>query len=84
MDRLIGWINRQALGTKLKWTYLVASGGVMLASTLFLIGIQLYFFSAALVRQTLAEATMASENLSAAMPRTADDVEAWIREVQSR
>jgi Xaa-Pro aminopeptidase len=24
------------------------------------------------------------ENLSASMPRTADDVEAWIREVQSR
>jgi Xaa-Pro aminopeptidase len=24
------------------------------------------------------------ENLSAGMPRTADDVEAWIREVQSR
>ena len=24
------------------------------------------------------------ENLSAALPRTADDVEAWIREVQSR
>ena len=67
MERLIEWINRQALSTKLKWTYLVTSGGVMLLSTLFLIGIQLYFFSAALVRQTQSQATMVGENLTAAM-----------------
>jgi diguanylate cyclase (GGDEF)-like protein len=67
MERLIGWINRQALSSKLKWTYLVTSGGVMFVSTLFLIGVQLFFFSGALVRQTQAQATMAGENLSAAM-----------------
>ncbi|WP_413673845.1 putative bifunctional diguanylate cyclase/phosphodiesterase [Massilia cellulosiltytica] len=67
MEQLIEWINRQALSTKLKWTYLVTSGGVMLLSTLFLIGIQLYFFTAALVRQTQSQATMAGENLTAAM-----------------
>ncbi|MBW8896735.1 MAG: EAL domain-containing protein [Massilia sp.] len=67
MERLIEWINRQALSTKLKWTYLVTSGGVMFLSTLFLIGIQLYFFTAALVRQTQSQATMVGENLTAAM-----------------
>jgi diguanylate cyclase (GGDEF)-like protein len=67
MEQLIEWINRQALSTKLKWTYLVTSGSVMLLSTLFLIGIQLYFFTAALVRQTQSQATMVGENLTAAM-----------------
>ena len=67
MEQLIEWINRQALSTKLKWTYLVTSGGVMFLSTLFLIGIQLYFFTAALVRQTQSQATMVGENLTAAM-----------------
>lgn len=43
MDRLIAWRDRQALVTRLKWTYLVASGGVMVVSTLFLIGFHLYF-----------------------------------------
>lgn len=67
MERLVEWINRQALSTKLKWTNLVTSGSVIVASTLFLIGIQMYFFASALVRQTQAQALMASENLSAAM-----------------
>jgi diguanylate cyclase (GGDEF)-like protein len=67
MEQLIEWINRQALSTKLKWTYLVTSGGVMILSTLFLIGIQLYFFTAALIRQTQSQATMVGENLTAAM-----------------
>ena len=67
MEQLIHWINRQALSTKLKWTYLVTSGGVMFLSTLFLIGIQLYFFTAALIRQTQSQATMVGENLTAAM-----------------
>jgi diguanylate cyclase (GGDEF)-like protein len=70
MERLIEWINRQALSTKLKWTYLVTSGGVMFLSTLFLIGIQLYFFTAALIRQTQSQATMVAENLTAAMAFT--------------
>jgi diguanylate cyclase (GGDEF)-like protein len=67
MERLVEWINRQALSSKLKWTYLVTSAGVMFVSTLFLIGVQLFFFTGALVRQTQAQATMAAENLSAAM-----------------
>jgi len=70
MEQLIHWINRQALSTKLKWTYLVTSGGVMFLSTLFLIGIQLYFFTAALIRQTQSQATMVGENLTAAMAFT--------------
>jgi diguanylate cyclase (GGDEF)-like protein len=67
MERLVERINRQTLSTKLKWTNLVTSGSAILAATLILIGIQIYFFTSALVRQTQAHATMASENLSAAM-----------------
>ena len=67
MEHFIEWINRQALSTKLKWTYLATCGGVMFLSTLFLIGIQLYFFTAALIRQTQSQATMVGENLTAAM-----------------
>lgn len=67
MDRVREWINRQTLSTKLKWANLVTSGTVMLLSTLLLLGIQVYFFAASIIRQSQAQATMASENLSAAM-----------------
>jgi diguanylate cyclase (GGDEF)-like protein len=67
MERLGEWINRQALSTKLKWANLVTSGSAIMAAMLFLIGIQIYFFTSALIDQTQAQATMASENLSAAM-----------------
>ena len=67
MKRAREKINQQTLSTKLKWANLVTSGTVILLSTLFLIGIQTYFFTSALVRQTQAQATMANENMSAAM-----------------
>ncbi|NHZ64341.1 putative bifunctional diguanylate cyclase/phosphodiesterase [Massilia genomosp. 1] len=59
--------RHQTLSTKLKWANLVTSGTVILLSTLFLLGIQSYFFTSALVRQTQAQAAMGSENMSAAM-----------------
>ncbi|NHZ95862.1 EAL domain-containing protein [Massilia sp. CCM 8734] len=59
--------RNQTLSTKLKWANLVTSGTVILLSTLFLLGIQSYFFTSALVRQTQAQAAMGSENMSAAM-----------------
>ncbi|NHZ89190.1 EAL domain-containing protein [Massilia sp. CCM 8733] len=59
--------RKQTLSTKLKWANLVTSGTVILLSTLFLLGIQSYFFTSALVRQTQAQAAMGSENMSAAM-----------------
>jgi diguanylate cyclase (GGDEF)-like protein len=67
MDRARDRSTKQTLSTKLKWANLVTSGTVILLSTLFLLGIQIYFFTSALVRQTQAQATMASENMSAAM-----------------
>ncbi|MFP5390440.1 MAG: SDR family NAD(P)-dependent oxidoreductase [Gammaproteobacteria bacterium] len=67
MDRVSDWINRQSLSAKLKWANLCASGAVMLLSTLLLLGIQAAFFSASVIRQAQAQATMASENLSAAV-----------------
>ncbi|MDQ1816424.1 EAL domain-containing protein [Massilia sp. CCM 9210] len=75
----------QTLSTKLKWANLVTSGTVILLSTLFLLGIQTYFFTAALVRQTQAQAAMGSENMSAAMlfgdQHAADDILAALRVV---
>ena len=67
MDRARNWSTRQTLSSTLKWANLVTSGTVILLSTLFLLGIQIYFFTSALVRQNQAQATMASENMSAAM-----------------
>jgi len=67
MERLVEWINRQALSTKLTWANLVTSGSAILTAMLFLIGIQIYFFTSASIHQTQAQAMMASENLSAAM-----------------
>jgi len=67
MNRIVEWINRQTLSTKLKWVSMVTSGSVMLACTLFLVGIQVYFFTSSLVTQTQAQATVISENLSAAL-----------------
>jgi diguanylate cyclase (GGDEF)-like protein len=60
-------LRPQTLSTKLTWANLVTSGTVILLSTLFLLGIQSYFFTSALVRQTQAQAAMGSENMSAAM-----------------
>lgn len=67
MERAPDRTSKQTLSTKLKWANLVTSGTVILLSTLFLLGIQIYFFTSALVRQTQAQATMASENMGAAM-----------------
>jgi diguanylate cyclase len=67
MDRTRDRRSNQTLSTKLKLANLVTSGTVILLSTLFLLGIQIYFFTSALMRQTQAQATMASENMSAAM-----------------
>ncbi|MEO7496359.1 MAG: EAL domain-containing protein [Massilia sp.] len=67
MQRAPDGNSKQTLSTKLKWANLVTSGTVILLSTLFLLGIQIYFFSSALVRQTQVQATMASENMSAAI-----------------
>ena len=83
MDRLPDRRSNQTLSTKLKWANLVTSGTVILLSTLFLLGIQIYFFTSALVSQTQAQATMASENMSAAMvfndPVAANDILAALR-----
>jgi len=85
MDQVREWINRQTLGTKLKWANLVTSGTVMLLSTLLLLGIQVYFFAESIIRQSQAQATMASENLSAAMvfadKNAADEILAALRAV---
>jgi diguanylate cyclase (GGDEF)-like protein len=59
--------RKQTLSTKLKWANLVTSGTVILLSTLLLLGIQSYFFTSALVRQTQAQAAMGRENMAAAM-----------------
>jgi len=67
MNRIVEWINGQTLSTKLKWVSMATSGSVMLACTLFLVGIQVYFFTSSLVAQTQAQATVISENLSAAL-----------------
>jgi diguanylate cyclase (GGDEF)-like protein len=67
MERILEWINRQSLGTKLKWANLFTSGAVMSLSLLLLLGVQSWFFTSALVRQSQAQATMAAENMSAAM-----------------
>lgn len=81
------WQRRrtQTLSTKLTWANLVTSGTVILLSTLFLLGIQSYFFTAALVRQTQAQAAMGSENMSAAMlfgdRHAANDILAALRVV---
>ncbi|MDM5177117.1 EAL domain-containing protein [Massilia sp. DJPM01] len=77
--------RKQTLSTKLKWANLVTSGTVILLSTLFLLGIQTYFFTSALVRQTQAQAAMGSENMSAAMvfgdQHAANDILAALRVV---
>lgn len=85
MDRAPDRSSKQTLSTKLKWANLVTSGTVILLSTLFLLGIQIYFFTSALVRQTQAQATMASENIGAAMvfgdKNAANDILAALRVV---
>ncbi|MFC5511587.1 putative bifunctional diguanylate cyclase/phosphodiesterase [Massilia jejuensis] len=67
MNSWVEWINRQTLANKFKWANLVTSGSVILASTLFLVSIQVYFFTISVVAQTQASATVVSENLSAAL-----------------
>ncbi len=90
MKRWIEWVNSQTLGNKLKWANLITSGSVILASTLFLASIQIYFFTFTVVAQTQALATVVSENLSAALvfddKKTAEDILLALRalpEVQS-
>jgi diguanylate cyclase (GGDEF)-like protein len=61
------WLNRQAVGTKLKLANLLTSGVVILLAGGLLLVLQTYFSGAALLEQTRNEAAVAGENLSAAI-----------------
>ncbi|WP_194715219.1 EAL domain-containing protein [Noviherbaspirillum soli] len=61
------WTSKHTLSSKLKIANLVTSGTVILLSTIFLLGIQIYLFTSSLVRQTETQAKMVSENISAAI-----------------
>ncbi|MFS0757552.1 EAL domain-containing protein [Noviherbaspirillum sp. 1P10PC] len=61
------WTSKHTLSSKLKIANLITSGTVILLSTIFLLGIQIYLFTSSLVRQTETQAKMVSENISAAI-----------------
>ncbi|WP_020654209.1 putative bifunctional diguanylate cyclase/phosphodiesterase [Massilia niastensis] len=61
------WLNRQAVGTKLKLANLFTSGVVILLGGGLLLVLQTWFSGAALLEQTRNEAAVAGENLSAAI-----------------
>lgn len=61
------WLNRQAVGTKLKLANLLTSGVVIFLAGGLLLVLQTYLSGVALLEQTRTEAAMAGENLSAAI-----------------
>lgn len=65
--RWFQWINRQAVGTKLKLANLLTSGIVIFLAGVLLLALQTYLSGVAVLEQTRTEAAVIGENLSAAI-----------------